>query len=571
MLCAAGLAASCFVAAPDSRGATPFFLKQTGGFYHYVRETSTTFTSIRDRIESGYYSSRGVRNLAIYCPYRATEEWRGVPALDHFSTNPNTGSVADFADMVSTAHAHGMGVIIYVGLLFVHFDNDIWIKAQADYKAGRDTEEVGIFRWADDEEGETQTFGSWQYSDVAGAYYAGSWGHPAVDLAQVAGRDYVKKVMKFWLDLGVDGFEYDSPESFWGQTDDLIKQLLITDPNAYGQKYLLREGGTASYLYAEDNDRLGFTHVVLSGDDDARSVATDVMNGDLSVDGLEQHFQAYLDARREAGRGSKAFSIYATLSPSERALEAAVLAGNGAFMEIDYDEIYVRLDSESQRRYDEVFVALARSTAEAPGASRQRLPAGPSDRYYAVLRTSPAGGARALNVYNFTSRAGTVEVDLRGSGIMPGDVPLDLVTNQPADAVSGAEYQVSLPALGYALLGFGEDPPGAGGSDDGPDASAGRASGAGGSSAAGNGGARPAEGGSGPKGGSPSSGAGGPGSAGASTSSAGDASSPAPPSSSVSSGCGCSTVPSSGGAWVAFAAALLVRTSMRRIRTRRVS
>src|SRR5690606_24333402 len=127
----------------------PFYLRQNGSFYHYVRENGTTFQSIERRIREGYYLERGIHILSIYCPYHASEEWRGVPALDFFSTNPNTGSVADFESMVRAAHRADMHVIVYLGLLFVNERNPLWIKAQHDRKAGVPSAEVSTFRWAE--------------------------------------------------------------------------------------------------------------------------------------------------------------------------------------------------------------------------------------------------------------------------------------------------------------------------------------------------------------------------------------------------------------------------------------
>jgi hypothetical protein len=437
----------------------PFFMRQTGSFFHYVRESSTTFASIRSKIESGYYAARGARNFAIYCPYRATEGWRGVPAVDHFSTNPNTGSVDDFRAMVASAHARNMGVIAYMGLIFVDFENAIWVKAQQDRKAGRKSPEANTFRWASDGNGAVQTYGGWAYSAVAGSYYATSWNHPAVDLAQSDARAYVKSVLKFWMDLGVDGFEYDSIESFWGGTGAILKDVLVTYPNTYSAapKYLIREGPLAAFDNAEENDALGLSHVLLSGDTDDRSVVTDVMDGNMSVDALEAHFQQFLDARRAVGRGAKAVSHYRNDSPAQRALDAAVLAGNGAFMEIDYDQNYSLLDSAHQQQYDAVFSALARSSAEAPGSLRRRVPAGPNSAYYAVLRTSQSG-VRALNVYNFSPQSAAVDVDLAGTGIAVGQVPLNLATNKPAPAVGPGAYRVNLPPFGYAFLELGSAP-----------------------------------------------------------------------------------------------------------------
>lgn len=437
-------------------------MRAGGSFYHYVRENSTTFSSITARIKEGYYAARGVKILTIYCPYKATEEWSGVPALDFFSTNPNTGSIADFEAMTAAAHENGMAVIMYAGLLFVDEKNPTWLKADKDHANGVDSPEASIFRFAANHDGEVPEFGSWMESEQGG-FFAASWNHPAIDIGREPGRKYVESVIKFWLDKGVDGFEYDAPGGFWGGTPSLLKQLLVDLPQNYDKtrpKYLIGEGHYAAASNEKANNTVGFTHVLLSGDSDDRSVATDVMNGTSSVDALEQHFARYVDARRAAGRGVRSVSLYdLDMTPAERALEAAVLAGNGSYMEIDHDSVYSEMSAEHQRQYDTVFKALASSAAEAPGAGRKRLTTGNSDSMeYAVLRTSPTGMERAVNVYNFENAPATVVVNLAGSGIPDGSVAFDLVTQANANKVSAQKYTVQLPALGYAFLRFGKDP-----------------------------------------------------------------------------------------------------------------
>jgi hypothetical protein len=222
------------------------------------------------------------------------------------------------------------------------------------------------------------------------------------------------------------------------------------------------------------------------------------------------------------------------------------------------------LDLDQQQQYDAVFVALARSVAEAPGASRKRVPAGSDDSTYAVVRVSTDGAARALNLYNFGDQPATLDVDLKGTGIGAGDIPIDLVTNEPAAAVTSGKYSVKLPALGYALLGFG-DSDGAGG-----DGSAAGAGGASSSGAGGSGGKAPLAG----AGGAAMTGGvattGGAVNRGGVTSSGGDAQSPTNTAASDdSSGCGCATVPRSGGTLAVGAIMLAVAVNVTRRRRSR--
>ena len=433
-----------------------FFMALNGAYYFYVREGGTTFNSIRARIESGEYTKRGVRFITIYCPYKASEQYRGVPAVDFFATNANTGSVADFKAMTTAAHAAGMAVTIYVSVLFVDHANGLWQQAQRDHAAGVDSDAENTFLWEGDPGfDEMPPSGGHDYSETAGAAYATSWTFPAINIGHPAGRAYVERILRFWIDQGVDGFEYDAPNMFWGgQALAAQRALLVEYPNRYAQRtlYLIPEGTTAEFFNQETNDTVGYTHQLLAQDSDDRSFATDILKGADGFDSLEAHLVEYLDARRKAGRGAKAVSTYAmNLSGQERAWEAALLAGAGAHFEIDVQQVYSKLPAEAQRRYDEVFAALARSPAEAPGATRIRLPTQNED-HYAVLRVSADGQRRAINVYNRSRSPAKVRVSVSGHGIPDGRKMRDLVSGKAADGPSKATLTVSVPGTGYRFL-----------------------------------------------------------------------------------------------------------------------
>lgn len=436
-------------AAPASADPPPQpFSVQNGTFYHYVRESGTTFSSITGSIQSGWYSSRGASDIRIYCPYESTGEFRGVPATDYFTTNASTGSVADFETMVDTAHAAGMTVTMYVSLILVDPGMDEFVLAQQQRAAGQSTATTQLFRWADDDAGAAPEFGGWEWSDVAQEYYATSFGYPALDFANQVTRDYAKSVLTFWLDRGVDGFEYDAPQASWGLTDADATDIMVDTPHAHG--------GTAKWLTAESSianfddpysDSIGLTHTLFNGDDDLGSFAYDVMDGTRSADDLESHFATYLDPRRASGRGMNAAASYdLSRSASQRALDAAVTAGNGVLYSTDVEQVYSQLSDGSRAAYDEVFRAIASSSALAPDASRERVPTGADPQSYATLRTSADGSESVLAVYNFRDVAATISASLTGLDVTVPQTPTSLVTGQAAPQIASSSYAVSLPA-----------------------------------------------------------------------------------------------------------------------------
>ena len=57
--------------------------------------------------------------------------------------------------------------------------------------------------------------GNWAWSPIANRWYATAWGHPAIDF-EGGGMEFMKSVVQFWMDNGVQGIEWDAPQSVWG-------------------------------------------------------------------------------------------------------------------------------------------------------------------------------------------------------------------------------------------------------------------------------------------------------------------------------------------------------------------
>lgn len=468
---------------PGGPPADPFG-SGTGWAYHYVRATedypATRFDDITARIEDGWYSERGVSNVMIYAPYRASAGFRGLPAIDFFAAQVGTGTVDDFRELVTAAHRHGLTVTIYLALLGVDPRSSIFRQAEADRRDGIDSPEARMFRWSSERPSRAEAQpdlpeyeGGWAYSRTARAWYVTSWGYPAPDYAGRATRRYIERVLRFWLDTGIDGIEFDFPLSFLGlRTDDMtfvdprMVDLLIETPlSATANPKWLHAEGAGTFWDEQWNDDVGFTHILINGDEDRWSYPYAVMDdgapGDrATVDDLEAHWVRYVDDRRarDPNLGVNAWSIYVeNMTAEQRALDAAVQAGMGALYSIDMQEIYARLTEPERTAYDDVFRALQRSPALDPDASRVRRPAaicdgGESDQVYAIERTSLDGANTVLNVYNFTREPQCVTVDLSESAIAIPQTPVDLSTGEDAAPITSSRYDVTLPAFGYVFL-----------------------------------------------------------------------------------------------------------------------
>ncbi|MCW5952160.1 MAG: Ig-like domain-containing protein [Propionibacteriaceae bacterium] len=502
---------------------------------------ATRYSFITEQLNNGWYTDRGQSGMIVYGPYKAGGHWRGLTAIDHFNTDPEqNGTLEDFRELVAAAHAKGITVVTYIALIYLHHQNPLFLQAEQDVAPGGaywsspgvpDPSYDGpadLFLWDTRAEGgvyhlktsrcgqwdaERRAFNGqpcnsttdaytppagmasglpqaawWAWSETAQRWYGTSWRFPAINYFTDDGIEYAKSVVKFWLDQGVDGFEFDAPQSMWGaqansnhfgvsQNREWVStEIQVNTPRSYKpdkQLYLHAEGmGTYSNMVA--NDRVGYTHVLINGDNDWDSFAIRVApkipgspeanenGGTVTVDQLEAHWQAYFDSRRMNGRGVYAWSVYNWEQPHQlRALDAAVQAGMGAVYSIDYQEYWTPnttqvepggLDEGGEELYFDVFRTMKKSKALVPAATRERVPTNADNRGYAILRRSPDRSETVLALYNFDSWAKGLKVNFANTGVAVPQVPTDLATGQPGSAIEGEQQTFWLPAFGYKFL-----------------------------------------------------------------------------------------------------------------------
>jgi hypothetical protein len=307
--------------------------------------------------------------------------------------------------------------------------------------------------------------GDWAWSEIAQRWYATSWGRPAIDFAHESTREYAKDVLRFWMDLGVQGFEFDAPPSYWGPpgaNEDWQAAVMVATPREYRpdlELYLHAEG-FGTYDNEAYSDRIGFTHIMINGDDDLDSFVTRAGRVPPSgtVDQLEDQWATYSDPRRAAGRGVYAVSLYdLDLDPRLRALDAAVQAGMGAQYAIDHEELIENsngpiLPATTLDGLWDVFRTLRTTPALAPSASRDRLPTGDDPLAYAIKRTSLDGSRTAVLVFNFHAEEASITLDLTGTGITVPQRAIDLATGEPGPVLETTAPTLTIEPYGYRFL-----------------------------------------------------------------------------------------------------------------------
>jgi len=436
---------------------------------------ATRFEDITRQLEAGVYSDWGVTNIMVYGPYASTQAWRGLPPTgDFMDFDEANGDLAAWREMVRAANVRGITVTVYLALLYLDTSNPLFIKAQEDRAAGIDSWQSRLLYWDPRKATDGRApagppsprqvrrpdQGSWAYSQVAEDWYATAWGLPALYYGNESTMEFAKRVLQFWMDNGVQGFEFDAPQSVWGFHDEDATsngeqrhRELVTFPQRYRpewQVYTMAEG-LGTFTNADELDRLGYTHILLNEDTDEDSFVQQAIRGEITLDDLDQHFATYVDERREQGRGTYSPLLYVfDFEPGRLALDVAVQGGSGSIVSIDEQIHSNQLPADQMAEVHEVTAALSSSPAEAPAASRERLSTDPETGAYAIRRVSADGTRTAVNVFNLTGTPLSVTVTVPGTS--EGEEFRSLGEDGMTTATVNGQISVDLPAWGWVFL-----------------------------------------------------------------------------------------------------------------------
>jgi maltose alpha-D-glucosyltransferase/alpha-amylase len=164
-----------------------------------------------------YLQSLGINCLWLLPFYPSPLRDDGYDIADYENIHPNYGTLEDFDRFITEAHRRQIRVI--TELVINHTsDQHPWFQAARRAPAG--SLDRDFYVWSDTKqkyEGvriiftDTET-SNWSWDDTAEAYYWHRFFHhqPDLNFDNPAVLDRVIKVMRFWLDRGVDGLRLDA-------------------------------------------------------------------------------------------------------------------------------------------------------------------------------------------------------------------------------------------------------------------------------------------------------------------------------------------------------------------------
>ncbi len=184
------------------------------GFFDGNDDGSGDFRGLTDKLD--YLQWLGIDCIWLLPMYPSPLRDGGYDIADFFGIHPDYGTVDDFKSFVEAAHQRGMRVI--ADLVMNHTSSDHpWFQ---ESRSSPDSPKRNWFVWSDTDERYRDAriifidseVSNWTWDPVAGAYY---WHRffahqPDLNYDNPEVQEAMLNVLRFWLDLGIDGFRLDA-------------------------------------------------------------------------------------------------------------------------------------------------------------------------------------------------------------------------------------------------------------------------------------------------------------------------------------------------------------------------
>jgi maltose alpha-D-glucosyltransferase / alpha-amylase len=202
------------------------------GFFDGNDDGSGDFKGLTDKLD--YLQWLGIDCIWLLPMYPSPLRDGGYDIADFFSIHPDYGTVEDFKTFVEAAHQRGMRVI--ADLVMNHTSSEHpWFQ---ESRASPDSPKRDWYVWSDGDEGYSDAriifidteVSNWTWDPVAGAYY---WHRffshqPDLNYDNPEVQEAMLNVLRFWLDLGIDGFRLDAVPYLYEREGTICENLVET-------------------------------------------------------------------------------------------------------------------------------------------------------------------------------------------------------------------------------------------------------------------------------------------------------------------------------------------------------
>jgi maltose alpha-D-glucosyltransferase / alpha-amylase len=225
------------------------------GFFDSNDDGAGDLRGIQDKLD--YLQWLGVDCIWLLPMYASPLRDGGYDIADFFQIHPDYGTVEDFRNLVEAAHERGIRII--ADLVVNHTSSDHpWFQ---ESRSSPDSPKRDWYVWSDNDERYPDARiifvdsepSNWTWDPVAGQYY---WHRffshqPDLNYDNAEVREAMLEVLRFWLDLGIDGFRLDAVPYLFEregtngenlpETHDFLRRLRAEVDSKYPDRVLLAE------------------------------------------------------------------------------------------------------------------------------------------------------------------------------------------------------------------------------------------------------------------------------------------------------------------------------------------
>ncbi|WP_456376350.1 alpha-glucosidase [Lutibacter sp.] len=165
------------------------------------------FKGIRSKLD--YIQDLGVKGIWLTPFQKSPKVDNGYDVSDYYMIDPSYGTLDDFKEFILEAHKRDIKLIM--DLVVNHTSTEMnWFQ---ESRKSKDNPYRDYYIWKDKPNNWESFFGgsAWELDSLTNEYYYHqfdiemadlNWGNPKV-------VEEIKEVLRFWLDMGVDGFRLD--------------------------------------------------------------------------------------------------------------------------------------------------------------------------------------------------------------------------------------------------------------------------------------------------------------------------------------------------------------------------
>ena len=159
-----------------------------------------------------YLKDLGVKTLWLM-PIMPSPSYHGYDVADYYDVNPDYGTMSDFDNLLAEAKKYNIDIMIDIVFNHSSTQNPWFKQSYEDYVSNNTSldSKADWYCWID----HYQT-GYSIYTGSKGIYYESRFDHSMPDLntQNEAVRAEMLKILKYWVEKGVDGFRFDAVKYF---------------------------------------------------------------------------------------------------------------------------------------------------------------------------------------------------------------------------------------------------------------------------------------------------------------------------------------------------------------------